>query len=110
MCLCVSQLFSTEERRAAVQYRVTVHGVPGPEPFTVVGVSERTTARQLLHNVSEHCIFSLHHILYLLYLHILHIWATPLYLKLLWECIFEGGEVKMIWIFEIHFSKVTETI
>uniref|UniRef100_A0A674BJF4 Phosphoinositide phospholipase C n=1 Tax=Salmo trutta TaxID=8032 RepID=A0A674BJF4_SALTR len=47
-----SWLFSTEERRAAVQYRVTVHGVPGPEPFTVVGVSERTTARELLHNVS----------------------------------------------------------
>uniref|UniRef100_A0A8C8M4W0 Phosphoinositide phospholipase C n=1 Tax=Oncorhynchus tshawytscha TaxID=74940 RepID=A0A8C8M4W0_ONCTS len=42
-------LFSTEDRRAAVQYRVTVHGVPGPEPFIVVGVSERTTARQLLH-------------------------------------------------------------
>uniref|UniRef100_A0A8C7UWB5 Phosphoinositide phospholipase C n=1 Tax=Oncorhynchus mykiss TaxID=8022 RepID=A0A8C7UWB5_ONCMY len=46
-----SWLFSTEERRAAVQYRVTVHGVPGPEPFTVVGVRERTTARELLHNV-----------------------------------------------------------
>uniref|UniRef100_A0A4W5NXT3 Phosphoinositide phospholipase C n=1 Tax=Hucho hucho TaxID=62062 RepID=A0A4W5NXT3_9TELE len=46
-----SRLFSTEERRAAVQYRVTVHGVPGPEPFIVVGVSERTTARQLLHNI-----------------------------------------------------------
>ncbi|XP_035610484.1 1-phosphatidylinositol 4,5-bisphosphate phosphodiesterase epsilon-1-like [Oncorhynchus keta] len=46
-----SWLFSTEERRAAVQYRVTVHGVPGPEPFTVVGVSERTTARELLHNI-----------------------------------------------------------
>uniref|UniRef100_A0A8C7V471 Phosphoinositide phospholipase C n=1 Tax=Oncorhynchus mykiss TaxID=8022 RepID=A0A8C7V471_ONCMY len=45
-----SWLFSTEERRAAVQYRVTVHGVPGPEPFTVVGVRERTTARELLHN------------------------------------------------------------
>ncbi|XP_064868824.1 1-phosphatidylinositol 4,5-bisphosphate phosphodiesterase epsilon-1-like [Oncorhynchus nerka] len=44
-----SRLFSTEDRRAAVQYRVTVHGVPGPEPFIVVGVSERTTARQLLH-------------------------------------------------------------
>uniref|UniRef100_A0A673XH08 Phosphoinositide phospholipase C n=1 Tax=Salmo trutta TaxID=8032 RepID=A0A673XH08_SALTR len=58
-----SRLFSTEERRASVQYRVTVHGVPGPEPFIVVGVSERTTARQLLHNVSEHYIFSLHHIL-----------------------------------------------
>uniref|UniRef100_A0A8C7QA47 Phosphoinositide phospholipase C n=1 Tax=Oncorhynchus mykiss TaxID=8022 RepID=A0A8C7QA47_ONCMY len=58
-----SRLFSTEDRRAAVQYRVTVHGVPGPEPFIVVSVSERTTARQLLHIVSEHCIFSHHHIL-----------------------------------------------
>ncbi|KAL2078220.1 hypothetical protein ACEWY4_025905 [Coilia grayii] len=42
-------LFSTEERRAAVQYRVTVHGAPGEEPFTVVTVREHTTARQLIH-------------------------------------------------------------
>ncbi|KAG7492782.1 hypothetical protein MATL_G00017850 [Megalops atlanticus] len=43
-----SVLFSTEERRAAAQHRVTVHGAPGPEPFTVLSVSEKTTARQLL--------------------------------------------------------------
>ncbi|KAJ8284855.1 hypothetical protein COCON_G00037050 [Conger conger] len=43
-----SVLFSTEDRQAAAQYKVTVHGVPGPEPFTVVCVSEKTTARQLL--------------------------------------------------------------
>ncbi|XP_064175476.1 1-phosphatidylinositol 4,5-bisphosphate phosphodiesterase epsilon-1 isoform X3 [Anguilla rostrata] len=43
-----SVLFGTDERRAAAQSRVTVHGAPGPEPFTVVCVSEKTTARQLL--------------------------------------------------------------
>uniref|UniRef100_A0A3P8XGD7 Phosphoinositide phospholipase C n=1 Tax=Esox lucius TaxID=8010 RepID=A0A3P8XGD7_ESOLU len=41
-------LFSSEERRAAQKHKVTVHGVPGPEPFTVVSVSEQTTARELL--------------------------------------------------------------
>ncbi|XP_063047306.1 1-phosphatidylinositol 4,5-bisphosphate phosphodiesterase epsilon-1-like isoform X3 [Engraulis encrasicolus] len=41
-------LFSTEERRAAVQYKVTVHGAPGPEPFTVVCIGERTTVAQLI--------------------------------------------------------------
>uniref|UniRef100_A0A8C1Q6K5 Phosphoinositide phospholipase C n=1 Tax=Cyprinus carpio TaxID=7962 RepID=A0A8C1Q6K5_CYPCA len=41
-------LFSTEERRAAQQHKVTVHGVPGPEPFTVMCVDEYTTAKQLL--------------------------------------------------------------
>ncbi|KAI4893550.1 hypothetical protein NFI96_004194 [Prochilodus magdalenae] len=44
-------LFSSEERRAALQYKVTVHGAPGPEPFTVVSVSEHTTAKQLLEMV-----------------------------------------------------------
>ncbi|XP_016412903.1 1-phosphatidylinositol 4,5-bisphosphate phosphodiesterase epsilon-1 isoform X1 [Sinocyclocheilus rhinocerous] len=43
-----SVLFSTEERRAAQQHKVTVHGVPGPEPFTVICVNEYTTAKQLL--------------------------------------------------------------
>ncbi|XP_030643378.1 1-phosphatidylinositol 4,5-bisphosphate phosphodiesterase epsilon-1-like [Chanos chanos] len=47
----VSALFSTEERRAAVQYKVTVHGAPGPEPFAVVCVTERTTVAQLLHTL-----------------------------------------------------------
>ncbi|XP_058840982.1 1-phosphatidylinositol 4,5-bisphosphate phosphodiesterase epsilon-1 isoform X1 [Acipenser ruthenus] len=46
-----SVVFSTEERRAAALYKVTVHGTPGPEPFTVLSVSEKTTARQLLHKL-----------------------------------------------------------
>ncbi|XP_067226219.1 1-phosphatidylinositol 4,5-bisphosphate phosphodiesterase epsilon-1 isoform X6 [Chanodichthys erythropterus] len=46
--LPASVLFSTEERRAAQQHKVTVHGVPGPEPFTVMCVDEYTTAKQLL--------------------------------------------------------------
>uniref|UniRef100_A0A8C2EBX6 Phosphoinositide phospholipase C n=1 Tax=Cyprinus carpio TaxID=7962 RepID=A0A8C2EBX6_CYPCA len=46
--LPASVLFSTEERRAAQQHKVTVHGVPGPEPFTVMCVNEYTTAKQLL--------------------------------------------------------------
>ncbi|KPP79148.1 1-phosphatidylinositol 4,5-bisphosphate phosphodiesterase epsilon-1-like [Scleropages formosus] len=50
--LPASVLFSTEEQQAAVQHKVTVHGVPGPEPFTVVNVNERTTVRQLLSSVS----------------------------------------------------------
>uniref|UniRef100_A0A8C7DGG9 Phosphoinositide phospholipase C n=1 Tax=Oncorhynchus kisutch TaxID=8019 RepID=A0A8C7DGG9_ONCKI len=45
-------LFSSEERRAAQQHQVTVHGVPGPEPFTVVSVKQQTTVRQLLDTVS----------------------------------------------------------
>uniref|UniRef100_A0A8C1GQE1 Phosphoinositide phospholipase C n=1 Tax=Cyprinus carpio TaxID=7962 RepID=A0A8C1GQE1_CYPCA len=50
--LPASVLFSTEERRAAQQHKVTVHGVPGPEPFTVMCVDEYTTAKQLLDSVS----------------------------------------------------------
>uniref|UniRef100_A0A672RBZ3 Phosphoinositide phospholipase C n=1 Tax=Sinocyclocheilus grahami TaxID=75366 RepID=A0A672RBZ3_SINGR len=50
--LPVSVLFSTEERRAAQQHKVTMHGVPGPEPFTVMCVDEYTTAKQLLDSVS----------------------------------------------------------
>uniref|UniRef100_A0A8C7QKA7 Phosphoinositide phospholipase C n=1 Tax=Oncorhynchus mykiss TaxID=8022 RepID=A0A8C7QKA7_ONCMY len=45
-------LFSSEERRTAQQHQVTVHGVPGPEPFTVVSVKQQTTVRQLLDTVS----------------------------------------------------------
>nr|XP_020460695.1 1-phosphatidylinositol 4,5-bisphosphate phosphodiesterase epsilon-1 isoform X2 [Monopterus albus] len=41
-------LFSSEEKRAAQQHSVTVHGAPGPEPFTVFCVTEQTTAKQLL--------------------------------------------------------------
>ncbi|XP_046885850.1 1-phosphatidylinositol 4,5-bisphosphate phosphodiesterase epsilon-1-like isoform X2 [Hypomesus transpacificus] len=47
----VSALFRTDENRAAKRFKVTVHGVPGPEPFTVVSVSESTKAGQLLNNI-----------------------------------------------------------
>uniref|UniRef100_A0A452IIX0 Phosphoinositide phospholipase C n=1 Tax=Gopherus agassizii TaxID=38772 RepID=A0A452IIX0_9SAUR len=47
-----SLLFSTEEKRTSILYKVTIHGIPGPEPFTVFTISEGTTAAQLLHQVS----------------------------------------------------------
>ncbi|XP_047233215.1 1-phosphatidylinositol 4,5-bisphosphate phosphodiesterase epsilon-1 isoform X3 [Girardinichthys multiradiatus] len=43
-----SLLFSSEEKHVSEQHRVTVHGVPGPEPFKVFSVTEQTTAKQLL--------------------------------------------------------------
>ncbi|KAM6951573.1 1-phosphatidylinositol 4,5-bisphosphate phosphodiesterase epsilon-1-like [Aplochiton taeniatus] len=43
-----SMLFSSEEQRANRQHRVTIHGLPGGEPFTVLSISEQTTAKQLL--------------------------------------------------------------
>ncbi|XP_062383111.1 1-phosphatidylinositol 4,5-bisphosphate phosphodiesterase epsilon-1 isoform X3 [Sardina pilchardus] len=46
--LPAAMLFSTEERRAAVHYKVTVHGAPGAEAFTVVTVREHTTAKQTI--------------------------------------------------------------
>ncbi|XP_041670988.1 1-phosphatidylinositol 4,5-bisphosphate phosphodiesterase epsilon-1 isoform X2 [Cheilinus undulatus] len=46
-----SLLFSSEEKRASQQHRVTVYGAPGPEPFTVFTVTEQTTAKQLLDTV-----------------------------------------------------------
>ncbi|TKS89600.1 1-phosphatidylinositol 4,5-bisphosphate phosphodiesterase epsilon-1 [Collichthys lucidus] len=49
MCfLRFAVLFSSEEKRASQQHRVTVYGAPGPEPFTVFCVTEQTTAKQLL--------------------------------------------------------------
>uniref|UniRef100_A0A671WLK3 Phosphoinositide phospholipase C n=1 Tax=Sparus aurata TaxID=8175 RepID=A0A671WLK3_SPAAU len=51
-----SLLFSSEEKRASQQQRVTVYGAPGPEPFTVFCVTEQTTARQLLETVSTSAI------------------------------------------------------
>lgn len=45
------QLFSLGERKAAVSHKVTVHGIPGPEPFTVFSVGAGTTAAQLLHQL-----------------------------------------------------------
>ncbi|KAL7371858.1 hypothetical protein ABVT39_006228 [Epinephelus coioides] len=46
-----SLLFSSEEKRASLQNKVTVYGAPGPELFTVFGVTEQTTAKQLLDTV-----------------------------------------------------------
>ncbi|XP_028286100.1 1-phosphatidylinositol 4,5-bisphosphate phosphodiesterase epsilon-1 isoform X4 [Parambassis ranga] len=46
-----SLLFSSEEKHLSQQHRVTVHGAPGPEPFTVFCVSEQATAKQLLDTV-----------------------------------------------------------
>ncbi|XP_029466577.1 1-phosphatidylinositol 4,5-bisphosphate phosphodiesterase epsilon-1 [Rhinatrema bivittatum] len=44
-------LFSTEERKMRTVFRVTVHDVPGPEPFTIYSISRGTTAKQLLHQI-----------------------------------------------------------
>ncbi|KAM6898546.1 1-phosphatidylinositol 4,5-bisphosphate phosphodiesterase epsilon-1 isoform 2-T2 [Lycodopsis pacificus] len=46
-----SLLFSSEEKRASQQHRVTVYGAPGPELFTVFCITEQTTAKQLLDTV-----------------------------------------------------------
>ncbi|XP_034564652.1 1-phosphatidylinositol 4,5-bisphosphate phosphodiesterase epsilon-1 isoform X2 [Notolabrus celidotus] len=46
-----SLLFSSEEKRASHQQKVTVYGAPGPEPFTVFSVTEQTTAKQLLDTI-----------------------------------------------------------
>uniref|UniRef100_A0A3B3E079 Phosphoinositide phospholipase C n=1 Tax=Oryzias melastigma TaxID=30732 RepID=A0A3B3E079_ORYME len=45
-------LFSSEEKHLSQQHKVSVHGAPGPEPFTVFCVTEQTTAKQLLDMVS----------------------------------------------------------
>ncbi|XP_034286292.1 1-phosphatidylinositol 4,5-bisphosphate phosphodiesterase epsilon-1 isoform X1 [Pantherophis guttatus] len=46
-----STQFSTAEWRAAAVHRVTIHGVPGPEPFTIFPVRQGTTVAQLLHEI-----------------------------------------------------------
>ncbi|XP_008586932.1 PREDICTED: 1-phosphatidylinositol 4,5-bisphosphate phosphodiesterase epsilon-1 [Galeopterus variegatus] len=46
-----SVMFNTEERKCLQTYRVTVHGVPGPEPFTVFTINGGTKAKQLLHQI-----------------------------------------------------------
>ncbi|KAM7381628.1 hypothetical protein PAMA_012464 [Pampus argenteus] len=43
-----SLLFSSEEKHVSQQHRVTVHGAPGPEPFTIFCITAQTTAKQLL--------------------------------------------------------------
>ncbi|XP_074089437.1 1-phosphatidylinositol 4,5-bisphosphate phosphodiesterase epsilon-1 [Macrotis lagotis] len=46
-----SMMFSTEERKNLVTYKVTVHGIPGPEPFTIFIINKETKAKQLLHQI-----------------------------------------------------------
>ncbi|XP_066456797.1 1-phosphatidylinositol 4,5-bisphosphate phosphodiesterase epsilon-1 isoform X3 [Eleutherodactylus coqui] len=49
--LPASLVFSSEERRAASIFKVTVHGIPGPEPFSVFTINMATTAKQLLDQI-----------------------------------------------------------
>ncbi|XP_077358777.1 1-phosphatidylinositol 4,5-bisphosphate phosphodiesterase epsilon-1 isoform X2 [Festucalex cinctus] len=47
--MCPSaQLFNPEEKNTLQQHRVTIHGAPGPEPFTVFSITEHTTSKQIL--------------------------------------------------------------
>ncbi|KAL1287965.1 PLCE1 [Ovibos moschatus] len=46
-----SLMFNTEERKCLQSHRVTVHGVPGPEPFTVFSINGGTKAKQLLQQI-----------------------------------------------------------
>ncbi|XP_078422149.1 1-phosphatidylinositol 4,5-bisphosphate phosphodiesterase epsilon-1 isoform X2 [Cetorhinus maximus] len=46
-----SVLFNNEDHRSGVSYQVTIHGVPGPEPFTVFAINEKTTAGQLVDKI-----------------------------------------------------------
>ncbi|XP_040290665.1 1-phosphatidylinositol 4,5-bisphosphate phosphodiesterase epsilon-1 isoform X3 [Bufo bufo] len=49
--LPASVVFSSEERREASTFKVTVHGLPGPEPFSVFSINSGTTAKQLLDQI-----------------------------------------------------------
>ncbi|CAO2585342.1 1-phosphatidylinositol 4,5-bisphosphate phosphodiesterase epsilon-1 [Lemmus lemmus] len=46
-----SLMFNSEERKCSQTHRVTVHGVPGPEPFAVFTISGGTKAKQLLQQI-----------------------------------------------------------
>nr|XP_003462442.1 1-phosphatidylinositol 4,5-bisphosphate phosphodiesterase epsilon-1 isoform X1 [Cavia porcellus]XP_012999385.1 1-phosphatidylinositol 4,5-bisphosphate phosphodiesterase epsilon-1 isoform X1 [Cavia porcellus] len=46
-----SLMFNTEERKCLQTYRVTVHGVPGPEPFALFTIKGGTKAKQLLQQI-----------------------------------------------------------
>ncbi|PNJ89506.1 PLCE1 isoform 4 [Pongo abelii] len=43
--------YTEEERKCLQTHRVTVHGVPGPEPFTVFTINGDTKAKQLLQQI-----------------------------------------------------------
>lgn len=49
--LPASLMFNTEERKCSQTHKVTVHGVPGPEPFAVFTINEGTKAKQLLQQI-----------------------------------------------------------
>ncbi|XP_075697533.1 1-phosphatidylinositol 4,5-bisphosphate phosphodiesterase epsilon-1 isoform X2 [Rhinoderma darwinii] len=49
--LPASLVFSSEERRAASTFKVTVHGIPGPEPFSIFSINGGTTTKQLLDQI-----------------------------------------------------------
>ncbi|XP_075072536.1 1-phosphatidylinositol 4,5-bisphosphate phosphodiesterase epsilon-1 isoform X2 [Mixophyes fleayi] len=49
--LPASLFFSSEEKKAASMFKVTVHGIPGPEPFSVFNIISGTTAKLLLDQV-----------------------------------------------------------
>ncbi|XP_063817712.1 1-phosphatidylinositol 4,5-bisphosphate phosphodiesterase epsilon-1 isoform X4 [Pseudophryne corroboree] len=49
--LPASLFFSSEERKASSTFRVTIHGIPGPEPFSVFNIISGTTAKQLLDQI-----------------------------------------------------------
>ncbi|XP_057634033.1 1-phosphatidylinositol 4,5-bisphosphate phosphodiesterase epsilon-1 [Chionomys nivalis] len=46
-----SLMFNSEERKCSQTHRVTVHGVPGPEPFAVFTINGGTKAKQLLQQI-----------------------------------------------------------
>ncbi|KAM8924219.1 1-phosphatidylinositol 4,5-bisphosphate phosphodiesterase epsilon-1 isoform 2-T2 [Pelodytes ibericus] len=48
--LPASLFFSSEERKTSA-FKVTVHGIPGPEPFSVFNICSGTTAKQLLDHI-----------------------------------------------------------
>ncbi|XP_058527000.1 1-phosphatidylinositol 4,5-bisphosphate phosphodiesterase epsilon-1 isoform X3 [Ochotona princeps] len=46
-----SLMFNTEERKCFQTHKVSVHGVPGPEPFVVFTINGGTKAKQLLQQI-----------------------------------------------------------
>ncbi|KAG8435246.1 hypothetical protein GDO86_013265 [Hymenochirus boettgeri] len=49
--LPASMFFSSEEKKIPSTFKATVHGIPGPEPFTVYEANIGTTAKQLLDKI-----------------------------------------------------------
>ncbi|KAM4030222.1 1-phosphatidylinositol 4,5-bisphosphate phosphodiesterase epsilon-1 isoform 4-T4 [Anomaloglossus baeobatrachus] len=49
--LPASLVFSSEDKKVESTFKVTVHGIPGPEPFSIFSINSGTTAKQLLDNI-----------------------------------------------------------